>query len=120
MNCTAVENIIDYYIDNKLTDKLKNKVEKHIATCPRCAREVRVYLKMKQLMTNYTVPQMPENLKSSVLEIAYSEEKSKAPYFNIQWKLSPSYGVAVGYFITMLLSALISFGIPTQAFAMIR
>lgn len=117
MNCIAIDNITDYYIDNKLTESLKRKVDKHLESCPRCSKEVCALLRMKKLMGNYAKIKSPEGLKENIFKQAYSTDSSKTLYFKFKIKLSLSYGFAMGYLILMLIFATIPFGgIPTQNF----
>ena len=43
MNCAKTKRILGLYLSGGLSEKDRRRVEAHIASCPRCAEEVRLY-----------------------------------------------------------------------------
>jgi anti-sigma factor RsiW len=41
MNCTEIEELIDLYLDDALSEETRSRVERHILRCPDCAFRVR-------------------------------------------------------------------------------
>lgn len=115
MNCVATRNVLDYFVDHRLTDKMVQRVSNHVDHCVSCRREVVLLKKIKIEIFQLETPAMLAQLRS-LLHQRLSE--STAPTtIRFNWRLSPAYGMALGYLLLMLVASTISFGIPSQAFA---
>ncbi len=51
LNCEQVAALLTYYIENKLSDKMKTFVEIHLSTCKRCNEK---YKKLIKIADNYS------------------------------------------------------------------
>ncbi|MBI4802403.1 MAG: hypothetical protein HY796_07755 [Elusimicrobia bacterium] len=117
MNCFAVGNVLDYFTDDRLTPGLREKVSAHLNQCPECAKEASLLRAVKNELSRFETTPLPERLRNELRKLISAESRSVAIVRRFNWRLSPAYGVALGYVALMLAASLFSLGIPTQAFA---
>lgn len=114
MNCVMVNNIADYFLDDRLTDSMRAKVQKHLDTCPRCAREVRSLMDLKKQMAQLQPQPAPEYLAERICSLVSAERESW--FGGICWGDIYNYEAAACYLVLMLVSSIFSFGIPSQMY----
>ena len=50
MRCDQLEELLDYYLDNDLSEEGRAKVERHVLRCPDCAFRVRALEQTRALL----------------------------------------------------------------------
>ncbi len=55
MTCQDYKDLMMAYLDNELDDEQKQTFEQHLAACPKCAKELKEFEKLKQLTDSVTL-----------------------------------------------------------------
>ncbi len=117
MKCAAVGNILDYFIDDRLTPETETKVHYHLKKCPRCAEEAEKLADVKQKLSMLTAPALSAHLRTAICQNIAGQKSRPAEYPQFNWSIPPAYASAFCYIGAMLFLSLFSYGIPTQAYA---
>ncbi|MEK7066502.1 MAG: hypothetical protein AAB965_02970 [Patescibacteria group bacterium] len=115
MNCIATENILDYFVDNRLTEHPTKKVRSHLEHCLSCSKKASLLHNLKKELKQLEWPVMLAHLRNAIYNRAFSGDFASAQRFN--WKLAPAYRFAFAYLIFMIAASFFSIGLPSQLLA---
>ena len=85
MRCWETRNLLDLFVDGRLTHAQGHRVDEHLAACADCKTELEA-LKPLPLSAG-AVPAVPAGLAASILRTL--AEESEAPVAQV-WRLSPA------------------------------
>jgi anti-sigma factor RsiW len=118
MNCAAVVNTEDLYVEDRLSPPWKTRVEAHVSGCPLCRERLKEQARLRAAAKEAAPKSLKERLKRNLegLSALSAEESTAAPLF---W--SP-HGDAWPVLVAAAVYAALAFtlawvgGAPSQAF----
>ncbi|OGW80353.1 MAG: hypothetical protein A2Z83_03130 [Omnitrophica bacterium GWA2_52_8] len=125
MICAIFRNMVDLYVEGRLTGFQAQWMERHAAACPACAAELAAWKRMSAGLREIPVPPVPPNLKEMLRgalkrkepeETEPAEEALGVAFPGWSWE--PSMALAAGL-VALALSSSISAigpGIPSQGY----
>ena len=111
IRCWSVKNVLDLYVDGRLTDEAAARVRTHLKDCPSCRREA-------EALAPADIPssevRVPEGLVDSIMDRL--EEESRVPAASpwAELRLTPAQAAAMVYLLLMTGAHALP-GVPSQS-----
>ena len=103
MQCEEVEMKMMDYLDNNLSDEMRNGIEKHLGTCERCLDELRDSQEIFKLISQEEMIKPSDSLRINFYHMLHSEIKKSAvtdlkdiKTSSTRWYRSGSFSIAAG------------------------
>ena len=114
--CWGVRNILDLYVDGRLSAARETQVRAHLDDCAACRLQAKPMLGIRALLKRSGGPQVPAGLAEAILKRLEAEPESAAaeaaePW---AWRLSPAQAAAMVY-LALLAAGNAGPGLPSQA-----
>ena len=79
MMCRLFGNMMDVYLEGRLAGPEARRLERHAASCPACAAELKAWRRLFLALRSVEVPPLPEEKLSVMLQAAGLEAKYMDP-----------------------------------------
>jgi anti-sigma factor RsiW len=112
--CWSVRNILDLYVDGRLSLRAKHKIDSHLKKCPDCREEREVL----SPVVSRTKTAVPKDLTQSILkklEEKYSTSENAFPAAEIL-RLSPTQAAGLAYCLLVFSAHALVGGVSSQAY----
>jgi len=74
--CRLFGSVMDVYLEGRLADPEARRLERHAASCPACAAELKAWRRLFLELRSIDVPPLPEENLNAMLGAAESEAES--------------------------------------------
>lgn len=92
MNCQKVEKLFSEYLENELSEKIKNEIKEHLEICGKCSQEFEIFKDSINSLKSLEVEDVKEEVWFKIKE-RISKEESFFEYFYSNY-LKPLPGLA--------------------------
>jgi hypothetical protein len=79
MDCKHAYSLIQDFVDGALADEDRREFERHLSTCPACAREVETYRSLNAFLGDMSVEEPPTGLEVPVINFLKSTGRIREP-----------------------------------------
>lgn len=115
LRCWSVRNVLDLYVDGRLTERAAARVAAHLEECANCRAEADALKPVSADLAEKV--EVPEGLAEAILEKLGTEERpAPAPALRELISLEPAQALALVY-LTALIGGHALPGVPSQAYA---
>ena len=101
-HCASILRRLSAYLDNELSPPLVAEVEKHLAECPQCRKELAIQKRIWDSLAALSTPEPDKGLETAVFRRIAKTEKPTHPQRLI---LFPAGAAAIGLFLGIFLAS---------------
>lgn len=111
MNCKQINTKLSAYLDGELDGTEMLLVRSHLTDCGDCRTELEMLRRVKQMLGELAMPEVPTHLESRLMESVFASDKKPKISAASPWKLVVASGLATAAAVLALLQF---FAVPPQ------
>ncbi|MBP7462534.1 MAG: zf-HC2 domain-containing protein [Candidatus Delongbacteria bacterium] len=87
-SCVQIRKCLNAYMDGELPERIRHRVEHHLAECPTCRHEYEALRRLAPWLRNETVPPVPAGLAARIVtQAAYRQtQNGLSDSTGLKWK----------------------------------